>query len=186
MLRDNQNGNTMLEALAALAVVGVLAYSALKLVNGMFDLFHENMTVTQIKELKKKIAEKYSVETDYVSLDDASVEDLVNDKVIPANMIIGNKIYHRLSGEVEISTSSLDDIYYDITFKGLPQKACINLSMIDWVINQNSDLIKIDINGKVYALAEAGGSDDDFPVTAEKAAKACVKGRSNEITWTFQ
>ncbi len=189
MLYSEQKGTTMMEALAAISVVTVLTVGVIKLIGNMFDMFKQNMITTEIQEVQKKIAERYRLEGVYTELSSLTPQQMKDEQLVPSQMLVNDKLVHRQNGEVEIKTSTLGDEYYDVTFKSLSNRSCVNLSQINWDAGQTSDLFRIQINDKVFKSPVDGvnfGDDNALPITVKKAADSCESGSDNQITWTFQ
>ncbi len=188
-MRNDQTGSTMIEALAAIAIVGVLTIAGLKLTASLFDLFKQNMVVNEIRQLQKNISARYSADGNYTLLGETDLEQLVKDQVIPNQMVSNGKIYHSLSGPVSVGPSALEDYYFQVTFYELSTRGCLNLSQINWMTNQNTaQLIQLEINDKVFKLPVNGVEVDDadaLPMNVSKASGACKSGKINTITWTF-
>ncbi len=190
MFKTEQKGSTMLEALAAISVVTVLGLSVVSLIGKMFDMFKQNVIEDEIKEIHKLITQRYRLEAVYSELDELTVEDFDKEKLVPSQMISGNKLLHKLNDEVTIKTSALGDDFFDVKFEGLPNRTCINLALINWNANQTSDLYQIKIGEKVFKLPIPSnnvsfGDDNALPMNVVKANGAC-SGNDNTIIWTFQ
>lgn len=194
MFKIEQKGNTMLETLAAISIVSILGISAIGLIGKMFDMFKQNIIEDEIKEVHKLITQRYRLEAVYSELDDLTVEDFAKQKLVPSQMIAGDKLIHKLNDEVKIKSSELGDKFFDVTFEGLPNRTCVNLALINWNANQTSDLYQIQIKGKetdkIFKLPIPDnnvslGDDDALPMNTTKATSAC-DGNDNTIIWTFQ
>lgn len=189
MFQSNQKGSTMIEALSALMIITVLGIAGIKLVGSIFDMFRQNIVSNEIKDIQKNVAARYSADGDYLGLKDMTTANLLAEKMVPNQMVANGKIYHRLGGEVLINQSTLGELYFDVTFKDLSSRSCMNLSQINWVTNQNSDLVELVINDKTFKLPfgeVSPGDGDALPMTVAKATTACKSGADNNITWTFQ
>ncbi len=190
MLKNNQRGSTMLEAMGALSVVTVFTIAAISLVSSMFDMFKQNMVANEIKEIQKLITSRFQLEGSYEDLFEMDVDELKKEKLLPSQMFINNKIYHRLGGEVKISESDKGKSYYNITFNDLNNRTCLNLAQIEWIVNQGSYLVELKINKNVFKMPISKnniepGSDNALPMNLTKASKSCDDD-DNTITWTFQ
>ncbi len=194
-MKTHQKGATMLEALATLMIISVLSISGIRLIGSLFAMFRQNVVANEIKEIKKSIQDRFAYAGDYRELEGKSANEvaemLLEEKVIPNQMSVNGKIYHRLGGEVTIELSDYSDtgLYFDVTFKDLTTQGCLNLSQIDWVINQNSDLMRLIINDKTFVLPVGNNKDKTegvLPVPMSEAVKACKSSSDNDITWTFQ
>lgn len=192
---SDQQGATMMETLAVLSVITILGIGILGIISSVMSKFKQSMTVGQIQELQKNITERYAVEGKYKNI--GSNATLIKEKVIPASMISGEDIRHRLSGKVSINKDEVfnSEDYYNITFFGLNKMACIDILQINWVKRQNSDMVAISVNGETLFLLPYGNYDDmtevegtvvRLPVTFDKASKACTSETANDITWVFQ
>ena len=191
MLKSNQFGTTMMEAIAAISVVTVLTVAAVKLIGNMFEMFRQNMVANEVQEIQKNIATRYRLEGNYAELSSEKMtpQKMREEQLIPSQMLIGGKIVHRLNGEVEIKTSSLGSEYFDITFKDLSLRTCMNLSQLSWNNIQGTDLFQIKINNKVFKLPINGvkfGDDNALPITVKNASNNCKDNGKNIIIWTFQ
>ena len=196
-MRSNQNGSTMLETIGAMMVVSMVSIGIVSLVGKMFNAFKQNMVANEIKEVQKNITDRYRADGNYEALEGISAQDAYKEKLIPAQMLVGNKIVHRQNGEVElgIGEEEIDnekENYFTVKFKGLTNGSCIDLSQIAWNSASSTDLYAITINNnKTFKvpLATAGvapGSDNALPITIEKAVGACnAGGDDNVIKWTF-
>ena len=119
-----------------------------------------------------------------------SAEEIANQKLIPSQMLVNDKLVHRLNGEVIIDVSDLGNDFFYVEFKGLTNRTCSNLSQINWNNSLSTDLYQIKINEDVYKLPIPAndvefGDDDALPITVGKAIKSC-QSNDNVIGWTFQ
>ncbi|MBR2033948.1 MAG: hypothetical protein IKA03_04670 [Alphaproteobacteria bacterium] len=196
-MRSNQNGSTMLETIGAMMVVSMVSIGIISLVGKMFNAFKQNMVANEIKEVQKNITDRYRADGNYEALEGISAQDAYKEKLIPAQMLVGNKIVHRQNGEVElgIGEEEIDnekENYFTVKFKGLTNGSCIDLSQIAWNSASSTDLYAITINNNktfkvpLAATGIAPGSDNALPITIEKAVGACNAGDDdNVIKWTF-
>ena len=111
-----QKGNTMLEALAAIAIVSVLSVSVINLIGNMFSAFKQNMIENEIREVQKNIVDRYRIEGNYTALENITAEKIIEERLVPSQMAVGSKIVHRLNGNVEINISDLGEKYFIIKF----------------------------------------------------------------------
>jgi len=191
MFYSHQKGSTMLEAMAAIAVISVLTVSVIKLIGTMFNSFKQNMIENEIREVQKNIVNRYRIDGDYLALENITAEKVAEEQLVPSQMAVGNKIIHRLNGNVVINVSDLGEQYFDIRFEELPTRTCVGLSQINWNNSGTTDLFRIIINEKEYKLPIPSnnlefGDEGALPITVKKAVESCNKGSDNTITWTFQ
>ncbi len=189
MLKSDQKGTTMMEAIAAISVVTVLTVAAVKLIGNMYEMFRQNMVANEIREVQKNIATRYRLEGNYAGLSDMTPQKMKDEQLIPSQMLVNDEIVHRLNGEVTIKPSSLGDDYFDVTFNKLSLRTCLNLSQINWSGTDGADIFQIKINNKIFKLPINGvqfGDDNALPISPVKASESCTDDEKNVITWTFQ
>ncbi|MBE6452176.1 MAG: hypothetical protein E7012_01635 [Alphaproteobacteria bacterium] len=190
MQKIHQTGTTMLEALAAITVVSVLLIGAIKLVGKMFDMFKQNMIVSEIQEIQKNINSRYRLEGNFSGLGGLTATQIHEQKLVPSQMLVNGSLVHRMNGEVKIDVSALGNEFFDVEFNGLTNRTCVNLSQINWNNSLSTDLYQIKINDNVYKLPIPAngisfGDEAALPITVTKAVSSCVDD-DNTIVWTFQ
>ena len=194
-MKAEQKGGTMLEALMVLSIITVLSISGIKLINGLFTMFKQNMVSNELIEIQKNIAARYRVFGFYDDIPD-NIEDWKKEKLLPSQMIANDKIHHRLGGDVIISPKKKNDddevsVYYTVTFEDIPQKTCLVIGQINWTMSQSSDLIELMINddsGKFVLPTRDSeiekGADNALTVKVNVLMNACKS--ENTMTWTFR
>lgn len=191
MFRSDQKGATMLEAISVITIVSVVTIGGIKLIGSMFEMFKQNMVANEVQEIQKNVSARYRLEGNYAELssEEMTPQKLKEELLVPSQMLVRGKLMHRLNGEVEIKASELGDEYFDIIFKELTVRSCMNLSQINWSSTQGTDLFQIKINENTFKLPINGvnfGDADALPITVKKAADSCTNDDENIITWTFQ
>lgn len=188
MFKDySQRGATMLEVMAVMMVITMLGIASIKLIGNLFDMFRLQMVGTEIQEIQKAVSARFSVEGEYSALVSMSPQQMVDEKLVPNQMFVNNNFYHRLGGLVEVKPSALGDEYYSVSFADLSKKACLNVTQINWITNETSNLVEVSINEGVFVLpiGSVRPTDDDaLPLTVAKAAKFCKDGST--VVWHFQ
>ena len=107
--KNNQNGNSLLEAMAVITVISMLSASAYKIISNAHGMFNMSMATSEIKDLQKAISGVYDFSGNYDELfaDDVYKVLCEKDKSAPNQMCIKKGtsyvLRHRLSGDVEIS-----------------------------------------------------------------------------------
>ena len=194
MNNKSQSGRTMVEVLAVLSILGVLFTSVMMTVNSMYDKFKSSNSVTQIRDLRKGINNRYAALGIYTGL---SSKILIDERLAPAQMAHGQKLLHSYQGEVKLAVGNTGGTgrSYKITFPNLPYKNCVELATINWEVEATATLVSISINKTTFTWqvnkTSASGvtqaaSPTALPVTMGKASTACKTGNKNEITWEFQ
>lgn len=188
--KNNQKGNSLLEATAVITVISMLSASAYKIISNAHGMFNMSMATSEIKDLQKAISGVYDFSGNY---DDLFADDVYKvlcekDKSAPNQMCIKKGtsyvLRHRLSGDVEISKSA-DSKSYLIKFKELSKKNCANFTQIDWLDRKKISIYQMDVNDTPIAYFPKR-NDKGFPITAKTSFVSCnKKDGENSITWYF-
>ena len=174
------NGATMVEMIMVLGIIGALGISIATLVNSMYDRYRVSRVGGQIEELKKLINNRYIADGRYTNV---SVETVIDEEIAPKDMVNGNRLFHSYNGEVTVKGSNDS---YEITFSDLPQKVCVELGILDWTVDNSSDLVSLDINGKIFKWPWVAGAGNKLPAQMGDVSAACKSGDENIIKWNFQ
>lgn len=187
VVKNNQKGTSLMEALAVVSVIGVLTISIFNIIASTYDTFKQSMTSSDVKDLQKAISGVYNFSGDYGNLLKEGYEKVLceTDKSIPSHMCIksggGYNLRHRLGGKVEIGPGYNTKSYY-IKFDGLSKKNCINLTQIDWLDRKKIDIYQMDINSDKVACFPKTNTCGGFPVSSSAFSKCKNK---NSIKWYF-
>lgn len=179
----NESGYTLIESIMYIGIICMLGISIVSLINTMLDKYRMSRITQQIKDLQKNIDFRFSAAENYKLLSNSDLSLLIEERIIPGDMISDNDLYHAYNGEVEI-TSNMDDSAYDITFYDLPYTTCVELAMIDWVNGHNSHLLHIKVNDTYFTWQ--GKNAQKLPMLYSQAIETCQMDNENEITWRFQ
>lgn len=183
MRKSNQLGASMVEMIGVIGIISIVTTGIIATVSKIFDRYQQSAIITQIRDLQKNIRVRFSAMADYRDLSKTgAVQTLVKERVIPNNMVSGDKIYHAYNGEVSISGTQYD---YTIKFSDIKKVGCIDLLTLSWTVNDTSDLIKLKVDGKTYTWTASGSSA--LPIGLIEAGTRCKDDRTkNKIEWTFQ
>lgn len=176
----NEKGATMVEVIMTLGIIGAFGVSIAALVTSMYDRYRVSRVGGQIEELKKTINNRYVADGQYTK---ASISTLIDEGLPPKDMINGKKLYHAYKGEVTLKGSADS---YEITFADLPQKICIELGIMNWTVDNSSDLVSLNINNKNFEWPWVAGASNKLPAQMADVSTACKTGDANVIKWTFQ
>ena len=176
----NEKGATMVEVIMTLGVIGAFGVSIATLVTSMYDRYRVSRVGGQIEELKKTINNRYVADGQYTN---ASITTLIDEELAPKDMINGKKLYHSYKGEVTLKGGADS---YELTFSDLPQKICIELGIMNWTVDNSSDLVSLNINGKDFKWPWVAGSSYKLPAQMPEVSASCKTGDTNVIKWTFQ
>lgn len=175
----NEKGATMVEVIMTLGVIGALGVGIATLVTSMYDRYRVSRIGAQIEELKKTINNRYVADGQYT---DISIATLIDEELAPKDMVNNKKLSHAYKGEVTLKGSADS---YEITFSDLPQRICVELGIMNWTVDNTSDLVSLDINGKDFEWPWVTGNYK-LPAQMADVSVACKSGSANIIKWTFQ
>lgn len=179
--RTNEKGHTMLEIILILGFLGAMSVSIASLVTSMYDKYRLSRIGQQVEELKKVINNRYVADGNYKKL---SVSSLISERVAPKDMIQGeDALHHVFRGEVRLAGG---EETFDIRFMSLPYKACLELAIMTWTVDNTSDLVTLKINDTVYKWPWVATGTKTLPVEMSEAAAACQDSDENQINWEFQ
>ena len=176
---ENEKGATLVEVIMVLGIIGAFGVSIATLVTSMYDRYRVSRVGGQIEELQKTINNRYVADGQYTN---ASIETLIEEEIAPKDMVDGKKLFHSYHGEVTLKGSSDN---YEITFSDLPQKVCIELGIMNWTVDNTSNLVSLSINNEKFnwPWVETGKK---LPAQAAEVSAACRNNDENVIKWTFQ
>lgn len=178
---SNERGATMVETIMVLGILGAMAVGAAALANSMFDKYRMSRVGQQIDEVRKVISARYVADGNYSSL---SVENMIKENIAPRDMVEGTtKLNHSFKGAVR-AIGSVNT--YEINFMSLPLKACLELGIMNWTIDNTSDLVSMKINNDTYKWPWVSASGKSLPATVLDVSRSCKAGSTNNIIWVFQ
>lgn len=184
MFKTTQSGRTMIETIGVIGIISMVTMGLIKTVSVMFDKYKQTMAVEQIRSLQKNIRTRYAALNDYSginfdSLSDDDKKKLIEERTFPNSIVRGNELYNSYGGKIGITSTERT---YSITFNYLKAEGCRDLLVIDWAVNNTSDLIELKYGGKTYKW-----TDNTLPLSMTTAMNVCKNKQSeNSITWTFQ
>ena len=91
MNKKSQSGRTILEMIMVLFFLGTLAVSTMALVAKGIDKYKASLILSQIRDVRKAVSSRYAALGIYTGL---SVEVMTKARILPSNMVDGNKLYH--------------------------------------------------------------------------------------------
>lgn len=138
------------------------------------------VSAVRLKSSKKLINNRYIADGRYSNV---SVATVIEEGIAPKDMVSGKKLYHSYNGEVTVKGAADS---YEITFADLPQKVCVELGILNWTVDNSSDLVSMNINGKSFKWPWVAGSGNKLPAQMSDVAAACKDGDENVVKWNFQ
>lgn len=186
MYKNNESGRTMMEMLMYLSIIIILMLGSIKLTQSVLDKFKLSRVGEQINELSKGITSRFMAKSRYDDINDDNVmKNMIEEKVIPQDMVQSNNLFtHSYGGKAIINPLGSSFL---VTFEDLPLRPCVELGLMNWTINDRTNLVNIKINNKEYVWDEKpSAGKGKLPVTTSAIAGDCKDDRTNKIIWEFE
>lgn len=192
---SEQAGYTLIESIAFICIITMVAISIISVISHMLDRYKISRVTSQVVELQKAINNRFAAAENYKKL---SASLLKSENLAPGDINWkGTSMYHKFNGSVTVGFNYTSNVTgpsksgesYYIQFAKLPQKACVELATQNWAHDQYSNLITMIVNSKwcywrVYS--NAGYKKYIMPLSNTLAAKLCSNKDNNTIKWVFQ
>ena len=207
MCRTNiQSGRSMIEMLGVLASIGVLSVGGIAGYSKAMMKFKINKTIDQVSQI---IANTYTFYSRYKNYSNLSPKIAYKVNLAPKEMFeLSSGSYamtNVFGGRVALTSVPVNDMYskddktFALSFYGLPEEACIELSTYDWEASgirliyvsarHGEEVVSDDlyagckgtINAK-GAIACAKGSVLSTPMPIDVAVDVC-SGNNNSVIW---
>lgn len=194
---SEQSGYTLLESLAFICIITMVAISIISVISHMLDRYKISRVTSQVVELQKSINNRFASAENYKKL---TAKLLKDENLAPGDINWkGNAMYHKFNGSVTVgfdytsnvtgpSSTEKGSSYY-IQFSKLPQKACIDLATQNWAHDQYSSLVTMIVNSKwCYWRVYQGAAYKNYimPLSNAQATALCNQKDNNTIKWVFQ
>ena len=196
-------GRSMVEMIGVLAIVGVLSIGGISGFSKAMAKYKLDKTLNQISMIITSVHTIFG--------DQYSYAGLTTPRAVTYN-IVGDDLSHGTSGDNTVLTNayngnvtiqavttsegttncnvtddnSINTTYcpfFKLTYTGLPQQACIEISMSDWGGKANSNLFSIKANDTLFTW----DGDNKIPVSFSAASAACNKrDDTNNLIWIYQ
>lgn len=182
-MRFNQQGRSMIEIIAVLAIIGILSVGGIAGYSKAMAKHKLTKSQDQIQLLTVNIRSAFAGSANYENLDNISA---VKMNVVPAEMLPGTEvkketgIVNTFGGDVIIKAKDGNKQRFQIKFKGIGAVTCTSLASSDW---GTEGLVGIIISNNI--------TDHEFlqsalPIKATEAMKYCDgPNDQNSITWEF-
>ncbi len=196
MMKDSQNGRSMIEMLGVLAIIGVLSVGGIAGYSKAMTKYRINKTIEQIILTISNVQTFYASQKTYEGLgtivpwkpnDNFSLIEKA--KLVPDEMIDGINIKNAFDGRVDLVTadknSDNDNKAAAASFSFNSEEACIEILSHDW--SNISGLISIQFGGDDRDLKSAKNGCDyngenrvvcrkNLPISIDKAVEYCAEG----------
>lgn len=194
MKKSDQRGYTMMEVVATISILIMAIAGMTKTVSNMFGKYKYHEVLTQIRDLRKTVSDRYAAIGDY---SDLSAKLLIDEKIAPQTMVAGNILINAFGGQVYLAPAHTygKNKSFEMQFTNLPASVCVEAATINWRVDDTSTLVQMIINNKnkpyTWPVNSIGNSvkpgQNSLPMTIQTAQQACNnKDGKNLIIWEFQ
>ena len=100
----------MIEVIGVMGIISMITVGIFATISKIYDRYHQTAVITQIRDLQKNIQMRYATAADYRDLTKSNaVKTLIEERVIPYDMVSGDAIYNAYNGAVELSDRFVDN-----------------------------------------------------------------------------
>lgn len=196
----SQSGYTLMESLAFICIITMVAISIISVVSHMLDRYKISRITAQVVELQKNILNRCAAAESYYSCIKkygttcvaGMGKMLCSENLVPGDVKCrGNTLYHKFNGNIAFNSYNASNRglafgdNFRIDFLNLPEKACIELATQNWAHDQYSNLIRIFVNDTECSWRETWTPNCIMPLSNSKATQLCNR-KKNSIYWNFQ
>ncbi|MBQ8785857.1 MAG: hypothetical protein IJZ59_07465 [Alphaproteobacteria bacterium] len=177
---SNEKGRSMVEMLGVLAIIGVLSTAGIAGYTKAMEKFKINTAANQISTI---ISNYNTLMLNSPNKNDLYNERVINQLVLPVEMLHEGKCYHALNGRCSVG-HNLDPTKdeFVIRFGDLSKDLCVNLLSLP--VTESALRITINKNAPGATLGSGGGKEFKGAVNISKAAELCYE-KDNTICWVF-
>lgn len=187
MYKNDEYGRTLMEAIMYISIFIMLILGAVKVAQNVLDKMKLSRVGEQVVELSKNISSRYMAKGRYDDIaKEGTLKILADEKMIPQDMVQNNNLFtHAYGGEAVIEGFRTT---YKITFYNVPLKPCVELGLLNWTMNDRTNLVSVKINTHNYIWSDrkATGSNRNLPVKVNDLGNSCKDGKNNTIVWEFE
>lgn len=210
-----QKGRSMIEMLGVLAIIGILSIGGLAGYSKAIDRYRINESINQVTYIVQNTRDLFitqknfygalSFDINYMSSTSYANRQLADKAKIFPSSLVKNGYKNLFGGEINYLAdgrfSTDDGKAFILTFRGIPQEACIELATRGWqsglglvamrVVGTADDSVGTLQNSYIgncttkYLQGHSITCAKDMPVSIEHAVTACDKENGNIISWKF-
>ena len=157
------------KAIIAILVLAAAVYAFMK------PSTHTEENVKELVELSQVVRGYYKTKPGYWGL---NTEKAVELKIVPEKMIDNGRIVSQTGREILLGEGFEGNMvmpggrFFDVVYKGLSKKECIDLASYEGDEEYSLGLLSININGREFSW----GVEDKLPIGKREAAKTCAQG----------
>lgn len=187
LLQTNEKGSTLMEVLAVIAVVGVVAVGMFRGISTMNSKVKLTQAQTQVSTIVKNMRAQFSSflpsSTTTTAMKEAGIFE--NKDVIEGTAV------NVFGSDMTIEVKNDENPSFIFSYKDIPVKACSDLLMSDWGSDPSSGLKQIEVVTETPVtfmwkkdMAE-GASHKELPPSLSDSVTACGKGSTATINWQY-
>ncbi len=198
MMKDSQNGRSMIEMLGVLAIIGVLSVGGISGYSKAMQKYRINKTIEQITLISQNIRTFFANQRNYVDLNPASLRIIKKAKLVPDEVWSDGHLQNAFGGSFEmavVSNAEYSGKMFTIEITDIPQEACIEIASNDWSVSSGLLGYAINANSSTFLVscfsdypgtaACKNNSNKPMPMPINTAVSACSTS-SNTLLFAYQ
>lgn len=179
-MKINESGRSMIEMLGVLAIIGVLSIGGIAGYSKAMTKHKTNKTIDQVTQIVSSTRALFYGHKSYKALDDSTADLIKKAHLFPDELGNGTNS-NPFGGSVTLKSAQKNsgdskNKAFSLTFTGIPDEACIDISTQDWGRGPRSGLVNIKINNSATS---------DNTVDIGTATQKCTQTDNNSIEWIF-
>lgn len=214
MTINGQSGRSTIEMLGVLAIIGVLSVGGIMGFSKAMERYRINETINQVSHIVQNTRDlfktqpnlygsmSFNSDTNMSSATSANRKLADKAKLFP-DSLVKNGYKNLFGGNIEFYASGRfsenDGKAFLLSFKNIPQEACIELATRDWQSSLGLAVMRIFGSSGSYTAGRTYVSNcktkfkqgealicaKNMPATIEQATTACNALKGNGIVWKF-
>ena len=130
----NQNGRSMIEMLGVLAIIGVLSVGGIAGYSQAMMKYRINKTIEQITLIAGNVRTFFAQQRNYADIKNYDTKNIIikKAKLVPDEMWNGDSINGVWGNSLNIAADYETPEFFLISFKDIPEEACIELVTHSW------------------------------------------------------
>ncbi|MBQ8670941.1 MAG: prepilin-type N-terminal cleavage/methylation domain-containing protein [Alphaproteobacteria bacterium] len=201
MMKDSQNGRSMIEMLGVLAIIGVLSVGGIAGYSKAMQKYRINKTIEQITLISQNIRTFFANQRNYVDLNTlipSGIKIIKKAKLVPDEVWSDDNLQNAFGGSFEmavVSDAEYSGKMFTIAITDIPQEACIEIASNDWSVSSGLLGYAINTNSSAFLVscfsdypgtaACKNNSNKPMPMPINTAVSACSTS-SNTLLFAYQ
>lgn len=186
-LQTHEKGSTLMEVLAVIAVIGVVAVGMFKGISTMNTKIKLTQAQTQVSTIVKNMRGQFASflpsSTTAAAMQEAGIFEKKD--------IIAGTAVNIFGSDMAIEVKNGENPYFIFSYKDIPVKACSDLLMSDWGSDPSSGLKLIEVVTETPVTfmwkkdTSEGMTYKELPPALADAITACGKGATATVNWQY-